>query len=48
MAPFSRKGGSEKNVLAKRGGLALFEFLGREWIFSGEGAEGFLKVFLRK
>ena len=33
------------NVGQKKGGLALFEFLKGEWIFSGGvGAEDFLKV----
>ena len=48
--PLFLPGGSEKfSMLTKRGGLALFEFLGmelvkrEEWIFSG-GAEDFLKV----
>ena len=47
------RGGGAKNfsILAKKGGLAISEFLGedwvkrREWIFSeGERAEDFLKV----
>ena len=33
------------NVIQKAGGLALFEFLKAEWIFSGGwGTEDFLKV----
>ena len=43
------RGGSEKfSVLAKRGGLAFFEFLGGSGFFQGRGAEDFLKVFLIK
>ena len=44
------QGWSEKfSILAKRGRLALFEYLGKgSAFFSGEGAEDFLKVFLIK
>ena len=44
------QGWSEKfSILAKRGRLALFEYLGKgSGFFSGEGAEDFLKVFLIK
>ena len=45
--PPDLQGWSEK-ILAERGRLALFEYLGWEWFFSGEGAEDFLKVFLIK
>ena len=42
-------GVSEKfSVLAKRGELALFEFLGGSGFFQVSGAEDFLKVFLIK
>ena len=45
LPPFLQ-GWSEKfSILAKRGRLALFEYWGGEWFFSGEGAEDFLKCF---